>query len=115
MRSDGLASEEPRHLEEIADPVDVARKLGKQESQSPIGGKRLAKRVFERIHRRLLPGLRGCELAARLVAEQPGLGVVFTSGYDDDDRLIDRFPGSTFLQKPFTLQELSAAVAAAVR
>ena len=62
-----------------------------------------------------LPGLRGCELAARMVAERPGLGVVFTSGFPDDDRLGDRFPGSTYLQKPFTLQELSAAVAAAVR
>lgn len=60
-----------------------------------------------------LPGLRGCELAARLLEDRPQLGVVFTSGFDDGDRLIDRFPGSAFLQKPFSLQDLSAAVAAA--
>ena len=57
-----------------------------------------------------LPGLRGCELAARLLRETPWLGVVFTSGYPDDDGLVGRFPGAVFLQKPFTLEALTAAV-----
>lgn len=59
-----------------------------------------------------LPGLRGCELAARLQVLRPGIGIVFTSGYGEDQAPCDRFPGSLFLQKPFTVDGLAAAVAA---
>lgn len=59
-----------------------------------------------------LPGLRGCELAARLRAERPGIGIVFTSGYGEDQAPCDRFPGSLFLQKPFTVDGLADAVSA---
>ena len=57
-----------------------------------------------------LPGLRGCELAARLVAERPGLGIVFTSGHGEEASPCERFPGSRFLQKPFTIDGLAKAV-----
>lgn len=57
-----------------------------------------------------LPGLPGCELAARLLRARPGLGVVFTSGYGDDWSPCERFPGSVFLQKPFSIEGLAAAV-----
>lgn len=53
-----------------------------------------------------LPGLRGCELAARLQVLRPGIGIVFTSGYGEDQAPCDRFPGSLFLQKPFTVDGL---------
>ena len=57
-----------------------------------------------------LPGMQGPELAQRLLADAPWLGVVFTSGYADDDALVERFPGSVFVQKPFTIEEFASAV-----
>ena len=57
-----------------------------------------------------LPGLQGADLAVRLRALRPGLGVVFTSGYLDDGVPGTLVPGSVFLQKPFALDELTAAV-----
>ena len=57
-----------------------------------------------------LPGLQGPDLAGRLLARHPGLGVVFTSGYDAGWLPVGRFPGSVFLQKPFTVDALAAAV-----
>ena len=57
-----------------------------------------------------LPGLQGPELAGRLLARRPGLGVVFTSGYDAGWLPVGQFPGSVFLQKPFTVDALAAAV-----
>lgn len=59
-----------------------------------------------------LPGLRGCELAGRLLLQRPGLGVIFTSGYGYDDELGRNYPRAVFLQKPFSLDELGAAVEA---
>lgn len=57
-----------------------------------------------------LPGLRGDGLAERLLAARPGLGVIFTSGYAECDAPCEHFPGSLFLQKPFSLDALAAAV-----
>ena len=57
-----------------------------------------------------LPGLQGPELAGRLLERRPALGLVFTSGYDAGSLPSDRFPGSVFLQKPFTVEALTAAV-----
>lgn len=57
-----------------------------------------------------LPGLQGPDLAGRLLARCPGLGVVFTSGYDAGWLPADRVMGSVFLQKPFTVDALTAAV-----
>jgi CheY-like chemotaxis protein len=51
----------------------------------------------------VMPGMRGPELAERLVARVPGLRVVLTSGYAEDAALT----GATFLQKPFTAAELA--------
>jgi two-component system cell cycle sensor histidine kinase/response regulator CckA len=59
-----------------------------------------------------LPGLQGPDLAGRLLALLPTLGVVFTSGYDQASSPAGRFPGSMFLQKPFTVEALATAVAA---
>lgn len=60
-----------------------------------------------------LPGVEGPELAELLLCTLPGLGIVFASGFSDDAELTERFPGSVFLQKPFTVQALAAAVATA--
>lgn len=62
-----------------------------------------------------LPGVEGPELAELLLRTLPGLGIVFASGFSDDVELTERFPGSVFLQKPFTVQALADAVTAAGR
>lgn len=54
----------------------------------------------------------GSELAGRLRATRPGLRVLYMSGYAKDmnvPRGADG-PGPTFLQKPFTPQDLAGKV-----
>jgi DNA-binding response OmpR family regulator len=64
-----------------------------------------------------LPDGSGLELAARLYARTPGFRLVVMSGYALDP---SRFgegvpPGARFLQKPFTLAELTATLANLLR
>ena len=61
-----------------------------------------------------MPGLRGPELAERLVALRPGLGVLYISGYaaealGNHDLFAD---GANYLEKPFTPDGLARAVRA---
>jgi two-component system cell cycle sensor histidine kinase/response regulator CckA len=60
----------------------------------------------------MMPGITGREFAERLAVAWPGLRVVFTSGYTDDEvirrRLVDE--GQSFLQKPFTSEQLVGAI-----
>jgi FixJ family two-component response regulator len=50
-----------------------------------------------------MPRLGGVELATRALARQPGLIVLFVSGYADDPALAALAQdGATFLTKPFT-------------
>jgi two-component system cell cycle sensor histidine kinase/response regulator CckA len=56
----------------------------------------------------LMPEMNGRELAARLQRIQPDLRVLFTSGYAEDDRILE--PGLAFLPKPFTTTDLLASV-----
>lgn len=58
-----------------------------------------------------MPGLRGPEILEKLRPSRPGLRVLFMSGYADEDVARSGVqPGSSFLRKPFTVQELSDAV-----
>jgi PAS domain S-box-containing protein len=63
----------------------------------------------------VMPGMSGRDLAEQLVAERPELKILFVSGYPGgapgDEAAA---PGPRFLQKPFTLGELAAAVAEAI-
>jgi CheY-like chemotaxis protein len=60
----------------------------------------------------VMPGMSGSKLAAELRAKRPGLPVLFISGYARDmlsaAELAD--PGTAFLQKPFSPQELVAKI-----
>jgi PAS domain S-box-containing protein len=60
----------------------------------------------------VMPGMGGAELVSRLSARQPGLKVLLVSGNPDGDAVIDRLvqPGTAFLQKPFSRQNLIAKV-----
>jgi PAS domain S-box-containing protein len=52
----------------------------------------------------VLPGLNGREVARRLVAQRPGIKVLYLSGYTDDAIVHHGVlePGVAFLQKPFS-------------
>ncbi|MEO7083975.1 MAG: PAS domain S-box protein [Gemmatimonadaceae bacterium] len=62
----------------------------------------------------MMPRLNGRAFAAALEKMRPGIPVVFTSGYTDDAVLRRGFVGTnhTFLQKPFTGEQLASAIAA---
>jgi len=65
----------------------------------------------------VMPGMGGRELAKRLLQIRPTLGVLYLSGYTEDTILhqgaLD--PGTAFLQKPFTLQNLARKVREVLR
>ena len=61
----------------------------------------------------ILPGgISGRELADLLIARQPSLKVVYTSGYSSEvvNRQLDLSPGRNFLQKPCSVLDLVASV-----
>ncbi len=58
----------------------------------------------------VMPEMRGGELARRLVAMKPGLKTLFISGYLDGEALLGAEGPTSFLQKPFSLDELARAV-----
>lgn len=64
----------------------------------------------------VMPKVGGRELAVRLLAERPGVRVLFMSGYPNDSRGVGELPGSTgdLLRKPFSLRELVERVRAAL-
>jgi len=58
----------------------------------------------------VLPKLSGNRLADELRLEQPGLRVLFMSGYDNADSRVKPGPGIARLQKPFSLNTLLVRV-----
>ena len=65
----------------------------------------------------IMPGMGGRELARKLLEIRPRIGVLYLSGYTEDTILhqgaLD--PGTAFLQKPFTLQNLARKVREVLR
>ena len=62
-----------------------------------------------------MPGLRGPEVVQRLAPKRPGLRALFMSGYADQDARTGVPAGANFLNKPFSGQELAAAVEAVLK
>ena len=64
----------------------------------------------------VMPGMSGSELARRAKEMQPGIGVLFMSGYADDDVVHNAVASSaaTCITKPFTVQSLCDAVLTAL-
>jgi len=65
----------------------------------------------------VMPGIGGRELAKKLTALRPGISVLFLSGYTEDAIVTQGAlkPGTAFLQKPFTLQNLAKKVREVLR
>jgi two-component system cell cycle sensor histidine kinase/response regulator CckA len=63
----------------------------------------------------VMPGIDGRDLAGRVRALRPQVGVVFVSGYVPDHRRMDGLAGSLFLPKPFTPLELLKVAERAVK
>jgi CheY-like chemotaxis protein len=64
----------------------------------------------------VMPETNGRDLAARLTASQPDLRCVFMSGHTADVIAVGGRlePGTWFVQKPFTMQELGTTIGAAL-
>jgi two-component system cell cycle sensor histidine kinase/response regulator CckA len=62
-----------------------------------------------------MPGLRGPEVVQAIAPTRPGLRALFMSGYADQDSRTAVPIGANFLNKPFSGQELTAAVEAALK
>jgi two-component system cell cycle sensor histidine kinase/response regulator CckA len=58
----------------------------------------------------LMPGMNGGELARRLLLARPGVRVIFMSGYSTEAVSSNGVltPGAKFLQKPFSVEELTS-------
>jgi CheY-like chemotaxis protein len=60
----------------------------------------------------VMPGISGRDLASAVLARHPELRVLYISGYSDEEinarGLLE--PGMSFLQKPFTVDELEATL-----
>jgi len=54
----------------------------------------------------VMPGLRGPELARRVIRLQPDIQIIYMSGYADDFPEAKLPPGAVFLQKPFRFATL---------
>jgi PAS domain S-box-containing protein len=85
------------------------------EASDAIEARKLATRHGSRIEMLVtdvvMPGIRGPELAAELIAGLPRLRVLFLSGYSPDDLIRrENRPGYGFLQKPFTPEALRQKV-----
>lgn len=65
----------------------------------------------------VMPEMDGPTLMKRLRSEHPDLKIIFISGYAEDAfrRNLDENEDFMFLQKPFDLKELAAAVKAALQ
>lgn len=56
-----------------------------------------------------MPGsIDGWELARRVKAMRPGMGIIYVSGYPGE--IHDPLPGSHFVKKPYRLAELETAL-----
>jgi signal transduction histidine kinase/CheY-like chemotaxis protein len=97
--------------------VDALRDLGYTVVHAGSGGEAL---LALEIHQSVallftdivMPEMSGRELADRALKDRPGLKVLYTTGYTRNavvhNGIVD--PGTAFLQKPFTLQQLAAKV-----
>ncbi len=64
----------------------------------------------------MLPGMSGLEVSEAFSRRRPGVPVLYSSGYSEEDltRKLSTRPGLSYLEKPFQVDQLLDAVAAAL-
>ena len=91
------------------------------EAENGECGLRIAEETKERIDILvtdvMMPGIGGRELAKKLLSLRPSISVLYLSGYTEDAVVTQGAlgPGTAFLQKPFTLQNLAKKVREVLR
>ena len=80
--------------------------------QAQRASERWSERIDVLVTDLVMPGIHGTELAARIIAKRPDIGVVFVSGYDEAavGRGSEIAAVGDFLSKPFTVEALRRAV-----
>ncbi|MEI9915361.1 MAG: response regulator [Methylovirgula sp.] len=101
--------------------IDALRELGYVviHAQSPseaLGKFKAQPRIALLFSDIVMPEMTGRELAERMIAIRPDLKVLFTTGYTQNaivhHGIVD--PGTAFLPKPFTLDQLARKVRAVI-
>jgi CheY-like chemotaxis protein len=100
--------------------ADMLGELGHSVTEAANGGEALRmldKGLFDVIVTDLaLPDISGDEVAARAVMQQPGLAVIFATGYGTPPNRIQRneLRGAVLLQKPYDDQKIAVSLRAAL-
>ena len=111
-----LLVEDEESVRELVRVTLTSRGYKVLEAENGECGLRIADDFKERIDILItdvvMPGMGGRELAKRLVSLRPGINVLYLSGYTEDAVVTQGVlgPGTAFLQKPFTLQNLAKKV-----
>ncbi len=109
VEDDGAVREFARRsLESVGHRVLVASDA----SQALQASERWGEMIDVLVTDLIMPGLHGPELASRIRAQRPGIGVVFVSGFAEDaiGRGDELAAAGVFLPKPFTVDGLCRAV-----
>jgi two-component system, cell cycle sensor histidine kinase and response regulator CckA len=116
-----LLVEDEESVRELVRETLIARGYKVLEAENGESGLRVAEAHGDGIDILItdvvMPGMGGRELAKKLLQIRPNLGVLFLSGYTEDTILHQGVlgPGTAFLQKPFTLQNLARKVREVLR
>ncbi len=116
-----LLVEDEESVRELVRVTLVSRGYNVLEAENGECGLRAAESYKEHIHILItdvvMPGIGGRELAKMLLEQRPGISVLYLSGYTEDAVVTQGAlgPGTGFLQKPFTLQNLAKKVRDVIR
>ncbi len=116
-----LLVEDEESVRELVRVTLTSRGYNVLEAEDGERGLRIAESHKEHIHILItdvvMPGIGGRELAKKLLIMRPGISVLYLSGYTEDAVVTPGAlgPGTGFLQKPFTLQNLAKKVREVLR
>jgi PAS domain S-box-containing protein len=116
-----LLVEDEESVRELVRLTLTSRGYNVLEAEDGDCGLRIAKEFKENIDILItdvvMPGIGGRELAKKLLALRPAISVLYLSGYTEDTVVTQDVagPSISFLQKPFTLQNLAKKVREVLR
>ena len=116
-----LLVEDEESVRELVQVTLTSRGYNVLEAENGEAGLRIAQEHKEKIDILVtdvvMPGIGGRELAKKVLALRPTTCVLYLSGYTEDALVTQGplAPGTAFLQKPFTLQNLAKKVREVLR